>query len=116
MTSVLNHGKLIPPLGEDGIDNLVGAPYKGIGIQVFDVTLAGAAPHTITFVNQLDPSGRPVKNMAGIDYKVFTGGESAARTQCDLSTRTATGFQLLGGADTEVVQVMVVGQIANMKR
>lgn len=91
-----------------GIDWLMAAGAKAQGINAFTVTLSGAAPHAITFAAQ----GLP--DMASDTYTVIADGETAARVTVDESTKSAAGFSLLGGADTEVVHVHCVGRLAGM--
>jgi|WetSurMetagenome_2_1015567.scaffolds.fasta_scaffold10312_5 hypothetical protein len=69
----------------------------------FKKTLSGSAPHHIKFVTE----GFPV--MADASYRVFVQGETVARVTVDESTIATTGFDLLLGADTEVVHILVHG-------
>lgn len=66
------------------------------------VTLSGVAPHSITIA---ELGLAPMENA---DYLVFPHGETAARVTVDESSITKEGFDLLGGADTEVVHIMIL--------
>jgi hypothetical protein len=48
-----------------------------------------------------------------VAYAVAVGGETAARVTVDQSTIATTGFDLLGGADTEVVHLLIHGVTAS---
>lgn len=96
----------IPILKNQGIDDVVAANGQGVGMQSFKVTQAGAAPLVVNF----ETLG--LKKMANADYTVLTGGETAALTTVDESTITTEGFNVLGGADTEVHHITVVGTLA----
>lgn len=69
----------------------------------FKVTLAGAAPHSIALADY------GVPQMADANYVILPAGETVGALKVDESTITVDGFDLLGGADTEVVHILVTG-------
>ena len=71
----------------------------------FKVTQSGAAPLVVNFA----ALGLP--NMKDTDYRILPTGETAARTTVDESTIAKTGFNILGGADTEVHHIWIDGQV-----
>lgn len=93
----------LPFAADQGLPHLTGAAKAGVSVQQAQVTLSGAAPHTI----DLEAAG--FLPMANAGYCVLAGGETAAAVTVDQSTMTAAGFDLLGGADTEVVHLVIVG-------
>lgn len=95
----------IPYAKDQGMDYLVAASVAGQGIQAKAVAQAGGAPFTFTFEDQ------DLKKMANADYVVLVNGETAGRVNVDENTKSAEGFDILGGADTEVLNVIVVGVI-----
>lgn len=93
-------------------EEIVKAPSAMVGEEFmsFKATLSGAAPHAITF------SAQSLPDMYDNLYRVFPHGETTGRVTVDESTIAATGFSLLGGADTEVVHILVHGKIAGRDR
>lgn len=81
------------------------AQVGGQALFSFKQTLSGVAPHTVAF------AAHGLKDMADADYRVVPHGETAGRVTVDESTITEQGFSLLGGADTEVVHIMVHGKV-----
>ena len=92
----------LPPLKEQGMDYLAGASQAGVSLQAFKVISAGT-PDTVSFA----ALGLP--DMDDPDYLVFVGGEGAFTV--DESTITAQGFDILGGAASNVMHVLVVGKL-----
>ena len=95
----------MPPLKDQGVFDVVGSPSTGKSLQSAQVTQAGASP----FVVDLEAIG--LRSMADTAYVVIAEGETAARVTVDQSTITEAGFSLLGGADTEVIHLMVMGRV-----
>lgn len=96
-----------PLFREQGMDYLVSATEAGVAIQIAEVAQAGAAPFAVTF------AGLGLSAMADADYLVFVTGPNGDE-RADLTTRTTAGFSILGGADTEVLGIMVVGRVAGL--
>jgi hypothetical protein len=90
-------------------EQIVKSPASQVGkeFQSKQITLSGAAPHTIN----LEAEG--LEPMQDVAYAVAVGGETAARVTVDQSTIATTGFDLLGGADTEVVHLLIHGVTAS---
>jgi hypothetical protein len=101
--------KMFKEFKQAGIDWLLASGKKAQGINAFSVTLSGAAPHAITFADHSLP------DFADTNYTVITDGETASDTSVDESTKTVSGFSLLGGADTEVVHIHCIGRLAGME-
>lgn len=97
----------IPPLKEQGMDYLAAAHKAGVTVQQKKITQSGAAP----LVVDLEAEG--LLPMFDTNYVVLTGGETAVRTTVDESSMTKNGFDVLGGADTEVHHLLVVGRTLN---
>ena len=94
----------LPNLKQEGIPYLVGAYEGGVSIQYGQITQAGASAFAVTF------AALGMSDMADALYIPFVTGPNGDE-RADLSTRTTTGFDIVGGADTEVLGVMVVGRI-----
>jgi len=91
-----------------GIDWVMASGVKSQGTNSWTETLSGAAPHSLTF----EGASRP--NMADASYQVLVDGETAGRVTVDESSKTATGFDVLGGVAAEVVHVVVIGRLEGM--
>jgi hypothetical protein len=96
----------IPYCRSQGIPYLVGAAMAGMAIQAAQVTQVGAAPFSVV----LEDHG--LARMGNDSYVVIPHGETAGRVTIDQDTITRDGFDLLGGADTEVIHLLIVGRIA----
>lgn len=97
-----------PTFFEHGIDWVAGASKPGISIQIDRVSQVGPSPLTVTF-----NSDGPLKPMADDQYLVFVGGQTVARATVDETSITLNGFDIIGGADGEVLHIMVVGRLQN---
>jgi hypothetical protein len=95
----------IPLLKDQGMDYLAGATAPGVSIQVKQITQSGAAPCVVSF------AAEGMSDMADTSYVVIVGGETAAAATVDQSTIATTGFNIIGGADTEVLHVVVIGRV-----
>jgi hypothetical protein len=71
----------------------------------FEVLQSAAAPLVINFALL----GLP--DMKDRDYRVFTDGETAARTFVDQSSKEQMGFSVLGGAIAETHHILVHGNV-----
>ena len=78
-------------------------------LQSAKVVLAGAAD-SLTF------AGMGLEDMADVEYRVAVLGEFAGVVSVDESSITEQGFDLVGGAASEVAHVWVHGKIASRKR
>lgn len=96
-----------PLLKDQGINYVTAAAKAGVGIQVKQITQSGAAPLVVSF------SAQGMSDMADTNYVVIAQGETAAAVMVDQSTMAVTGFNVLGGADTEVVHIVVIGRLKN---
>lgn len=101
-------GDSIPPLRDHGVEHLAAAHKGGVAIQSAQITQAGAAPFSVVLADH------GLNDMADTGYVVIVQGETAARVTVDQSTIALTGFDVLGGADTEVLHVMIVGRMKDM--
>jgi hypothetical protein len=95
----------IPWAKDQGIDFLAGAGDHGISIQSKQITQSGASPFSVVFADQ------DMLDMADATYTVLVGGETVGAPKVDQSTIATTGFDIAGGADTEVLHVLVVGRV-----
>lgn len=101
-------GESIPPLKDHGVKHLVAADKGGLGMQLFTVTPTGAS-YTVVFADE----GK--EDMADADYRVFYGGEQATTVpHTDVSTKAATGFDIINCTAAELVEVLVIGRLAGM--
>lgn len=96
----------VPICHDQGMDYLAAAAKPGVGVQAKQITQAGAAPFSVV----LEDHG--LSNMEDTGYVVIVQGETAGAPKVDQSTITKTGFDILGGADTEVLHVLIVGRLA----
>ena len=98
-------GDYIGILKDQGLDYLAGAAKAGVSVQSKQITQAGASPFTVSF------SAQGMSDMADTSYTVTVNGETAAATSVDQSTIATTGFDVIGGADTEVLHIVVIGRL-----
>jgi len=77
----------------------------GVSLMSFKVTSVGTPDH-VAFKDY----GLP--DMADVNYRVLTDGETVAPTHVDESTITAQGFDILHGAAAEIIHVWVHGKLA----
>ncbi len=96
----------IPYCKDQGIPYLAAAAAPGMSIQAAQVTQVGASPFSV------DLAAQGLAPMANTSYAVIVQGETAARVTVDQSSITVNGFDVLGGADTEVLHLLVVGRLA----
>lgn len=89
---------------DQGMDHIVAAGAAGVGIQSF-LVVSGGGPDAVTFA----ALGLP--DMHDTAYVVLVGGETAGAVSVDESTKATTGFSILGGVSSEVLNVLVVGRI-----
>lgn len=101
MTNATKLAAQLGVLGDIKMDYLVGSRQRNQWLENKTVTLAGAAPHAITFASLSLP------NMEDADYNVLVSGDSGA--QLDAASRAVTGFSLVDGADTNVVVLTIIG-------
>ena len=101
-------GDSIPPLRDHGVTDLVAAHKGGVAMQAAQITQAGAPPFSLVLADH------GLADMADTEYAVLVNGETVAATHVDQSTIATTGFDVLGGADTEVLHVVIVGRLAGM--
>jgi len=101
-------GESIPPLKDHGVTDLVAASKGGVAMQSAQITQVGASPFTVLFASH------GLMDMANSAYTVMVGGETAARAYVDQSTISPTKFDVIGGADTEVLHITVVGRMTGM--
>jgi len=87
-----------------GIDWVMASGKKSQGMNAFSIT-SGGSPDSVVFADLALP------DMADADYQVLCDGETVARVTVDESSKTAFGFDILGGAGAEVIHVVVVGRI-----
>lgn len=99
----------VPELKKEGIHYVVAAASGGVGIQYATVVQAGAAPFSVVFADI------GLSDMADDDYVAFAQGPNGDE-RVDQSTRATTGFDVLGGADTETLMIAVIGRLKNQAR
>lgn len=96
----------VPYAQDQGLKYLSGAAKAGVTVIPLLITQSGAAPLVVTFAS-LD-----LPNMADADYVVITSGETASVTTVDESTKTVSGFNVLGGLNTEIHNIVVIGRVS----
>jgi hypothetical protein len=92
-TSRSGLGNIIRVLAEAVVESLQG--------QVAEVTQPGASPFAVVFADI------GLTDMVNANYKVFVGGDTNAKLL--QSSRTTTGFTLIGGNATDVIHLIVTG-------
>ena len=91
---------------DQGMDYLAGAAAPGVSIQHKVITQPGTAPLVVNFADE------GMADMANADYTVIAQGETTARVTVDDDTRAVTGFNVLAGAQNEVIHLIVIGTVA----
>jgi hypothetical protein len=100
--------KILRAFADNAIDYVMAAGKPCTGISAFTVTQVGTSPCAVL----LSTYGLP--NMADTDYQVIVNGETVAATSVDESSKTVSGFSILGGANNEIYHVVVIGRFAGM--
>lgn len=90
---------------DQGIDYLTAAAKAGEAQQHRRVAQVGASPFAVVFLAQ------GMVNMADGTYDVIVQGPNGDE-RCDYATRTATGFNITGGANAEQHIIFVKGRLA----
>jgi hypothetical protein len=93
----------IPILAAEGIDYVAAADAAGVGSQYQLVTVSGGT-QAVTLAKQ----------MANVSYAVLVTEETGAVTVAE-SSKTVTGFDLIGGGAGEIANVLVIGQLNGQK-
>jgi len=95
----------------------MGITSPGLEAQLCQITGGGTGTDAVTFAS-IQTMGETLKGMADATYMVFISGEFAAAqgsvVYSDLSSRTTTGFNLIGLGLNEVCNVLVIGRTINM--
>lgn len=95
----------IPILAAEGIDYVNAADAAGVGTQYQVVTVSGN-PQTVTLAKQ----------MANTDYAVLVYDPSGTvNMDTDLNNKTVSSISLVDGGASEVVNVIVIGQLKDQK-
>jgi hypothetical protein len=96
---------------------LLGITSPGDQVQIFRVTGGGTGTDTVTFTAN-SRRGTTLLEMADTTYEIFLGGEFAASlgdgVYPDLSSKTTTGFDIIGLGNAEVCSVLVIGRTKGM--
>ncbi len=93
------------PYGADqGMDHICGAGAAGQSVVTFSV-VSGGTPDTVVFAD----IGLP--DMHDASYQVLVNGETTGAVSVDEDTKATTGFDILGGGSSEVLNVMVGGRV-----
>ncbi len=95
----------IPWAKDQGHDYLVGSNAQN-AMQAGLVTQVGLAPFTV------DLEAEGFKRMKDANYTVIVQIEGATAT-VDESTKTSGSFDVLGGADTNVLNLLIIGRTAD---
>lgn len=90
------------------IDWVMASGHVSRGISGFSVTGGGTGTDAVVL------SAYGVPDMADTAYQVLVNGETTAATKVDESTKTTTGFNVLGLALNEVGHVIVHGRFSGM--
>lgn len=101
----------IPALADQGIDNLVASPSRGMGIQVASFTM-GSAPDDFVFGDNTDIMGNVCKDMADGNYEVIVHNQSDSADEGVVSAKTAQQFTITGPDLGDVVTLLIMGKIA----
>lgn len=95
---------VLPNLKQEGVEYGVFAYKGGVSLQIAEIAQAGASPFAVTF------AALGMKDMANASYQVFINGPNGDE-RADYATRTAVGFSIVGGANTELMGIMVAGRM-----
>ena len=95
----------MPPLKDQGMPYLAAAGKAGVSVQGGQIIQSGGSPYTVVLADH------GLSDMEDALYAVTVGGETVGAPKVDQSTITATGFDIAGGADAEVLHVQIVGRL-----
>ncbi len=105
MSATKKASRTEPYARQAGVDYYAGASTGGVSIQYKMITQVGSSPFAIEFADY------GLKDMADEDYAVFVNGPNGDEIG-DPSTYTTAGFSITGGANAEVLRVVIVGRLA----
>lgn len=97
----------IPYAANQGIDFILACSQGARGTHVIRL-VSGGTPDSVAFADL------GLIGMADTSYLVLVDGETVGRVTVDESSKTVDGFDILGGAAAEVLQVLVIGRFADM--
>lgn len=100
----------IPALADQGIDNVLASPSRGVGVQVGSFTMV-SSPDDFVFEDNLDVAGNVMKNMADGNYKVLPINNTDAADQATISAETAKQFTITGPDIGDEVVLLIIGKI-----
>lgn len=101
----------IPYCADQGMDNLVGSPSRGMSIQVASFTM-GSAPDDFVFADNSDIMGNTCKNMADGNYEVVVHNQSDPADESVVSAKTALQFTITGADAADVLTLIILGRVA----
>lgn len=105
----------IPPLKDQNIPYLVAAATGGVGVQYARVTQVGASPFTITFTTASPARAGQLRPMQDNQYMAIAYDlTSQAFLNVPLANITAAAFNVTGGANNDVLAVLVIGRLAGL--
>ena len=96
---------LMPALADQGIKNVCGCPQRGKSLQGVTLTVA-SSPQNLTF------AALGLENMASATYQVIVQNQSDAADEATVSNKATTGFTITGPDATDVVDILIFGQVA----
>jgi hypothetical protein len=114
MLKTLSSTRDLPTMTELGVPHLAGAGELGVAVQVsqsFALPATGS-PHTISIASLVGLVGELLRPMRDATYVPVLVGDTAARV--DLASRTVDSFDVVGGANGDVVAVVLIGTMAGM--
>jgi hypothetical protein len=98
----------VPPFKDNGFAGVMGAQDEGFTLQSLLIAQAGASPFTV----DLEANG--LKRMEGASYVVLVHNEAGTGT-IDESTKDPGSFDVIGAADTNVLNILICGRLEGQK-
>jgi hypothetical protein len=96
-----------PVFGKHGIDNVCAAGKPGVGVQGLTYTMVSGG--AIVFASQ------GLANMASANYQVLVQNQTDIADPSTVGTKTTTGFVITGPDVDDVLDIVIIGQIAGQK-
>jgi hypothetical protein len=96
-----------PVFDKHGIDYVCAAGTPGVGVQGLTYTMVSGG--AIVFAAQ------GMVNMASASYQVFVQNQTDIADPATVGSKTTTGFVITGPDVDDVLDIVIIGQIAGQK-
>ena len=103
MSAAHKESQFNPVASHNGVDHYLGAGAAGKSLQSLTAAQAGASPYVVVFADH------GLSDMADGSYTVVSSGGT------DTANHGIASFEVTGGVDLQVLNLLIVGQLQNQK-